>query len=280
MSIFDNEDVKYPEKEDDLVLLKNCYHQRNECGAFFSFLGIIAFCILFAIPYTIIPRHNSIVDQSYWIEVLLPVYLSFLLSAGSILLDMILFFEEKALKSVKVYLKMFFVIVVPCTILYIASYILWSLVLGFNHPLPYLAIICLLPTWGILPFAHWFILPKNLLEKEDFRKKLKTYMFFFLWFVLMVFQNEVLSFLFANAPTGSQFLVVFLLAACQKFDMNLRSRLLMKMMGKQDKDAMAILAIDVNVMYSSFIAVRVTGAEWATVFASVVVAFVLHLQMT
>ena len=175
---------------------------------------------------------------------------------------------------------MYFLILFVCTILYISCYTFWSIILKLNHPMPYLAIICLLPTWGILPFGHWLILPKYLLEKEDFRKKLKIYTYYFSWFILMIFQNEVLSFLFANAPAGFQFLVVFLLAACQKFDMKVRTKLLIKMMGTQDQHAMAILTIDVNVLYSSFIAVRLTGAEWTTVCASVLIGFVLHLQMT
>ena len=96
----------------------------------------------------------------------------------------------------------------------------------------------------------------------------------------MIAQNEVLSFLFANAPAGFQFLVVFLLVACQKFDMKLRTKLLTKMMGKINEEAMAILTIDINVLYSSFIAVRLTGAEWATVCTSVLAGFILHLQLT
>ena len=72
---------------------------------------------------------------------------------------------------------------------------------------------------------------------------------YFAWFLIMVFQNEVLSFLFANAPTGSQFLVVFLLAACQKFDIKLRSKLIFKMMGNLNEAGMAILAADVRLQF-------------------------------
>ena len=279
-SIFDDEYKKYDEEADDLVLLKKCFHKKDKFGAFLSVFGILIFSVLYAIPYTIIPRHNSIVHPSYWLEVLLPVYTSFLLSAGSFLLDMILFFKESSLKSIKVYFKMYFLILLVCTILYILCYTFWSVMLGLNHPMPYLAIICLLPTWGILPLGHYFILPAHLLKKDDFRRKLKIYSYYFTWFILMIAQNEVLSILFAHAPSGFQFLVVFLLAACQKFDTKIRNKMIIKMMGETNEEAMAILTIDINVLYSSFIAVRLTGAEWATVCASVLTGFILHLQLT
>ena len=272
--------MNYDGVANDLVLLKKCFHKNDKLGAFLSVCGILVFSVIYAIPYTIIPRHNSIIHPSYWIEVLLPVYTSFLLSAGSFLLDMILFFNESSLKSIRVYFKMYFLILLVCTILYILCYTFWSVILGLNHPMPYVAIICLLPSWGILPLGYYFILPSHLLKQDDFRRKLKIYSYYFIWFLLMIAQNEVLSFLFANAPAGFQFLVVFLLVACQKFDMKLRTKLLTKMMGKINEEAMAILTIDINVLYSSFIAVRLTGAEWATVCTSVLAGFILHLQLT
>lgn len=169
---FQGESVQNRYKKNDSVLkilFKSCL----------SVLAVITFCVLFAIPWTIIPRTNSLIQQSYWLEVFYPVCTSFVLSAGSVLLDLISWTQERILMSLRVYLKMYFMIVIPCIILYIACYIIWCIFLQFNHPLPYLAIICLLPTWIILPFGLWFILPQNLLMQTDFRRKLKMYMKYF-----------------------------------------------------------------------------------------------------
>ena len=119
-----------------------------------------------------------------------------------------------------------------------------------------------------------------MLSDHDFRRKLKMYMKYFLWFLVMVFQNEVHSFLFMNAPDGFQFLVVIVLAGCQKFDMKVRLKLLNDMIGKHNESGIAILKVDHSVMYSIFISVRLVGAELATICCSVVVGFVQHFLMT
>ena len=126
----------------------------------------------------------------------------------------------------------------------------------------------------------WYILPSHLLKDQDFRRKLKMYMRYFLWFLLMVVQNEVLSLLFVNAPSGFQFLVIILLMGCHKFDWKIRSKLIGKMMGQVDETALVLLSVNVDVLYSIFIAVRLVGAELATVCCSVVIGFVLHFILT
>ena len=62
--------------------------------------------------------------------------------------------------------------------------------------------------------------------------------------------------------------------------MKVRARLLIKMMGEQDGPAMALLTINVNVLYAGFITVRLVGAEWSTICSSVVIGFVIHLRLT
>ena len=280
VSIFTIEDSHGSKERDKNMNDGKTFNLRSVYTAILSFIKITIFCILFAIPWTTIPRTNSIIHQAHWIEVLLPVSSSFILSAGSFLLDLRFWTQEKALISIRVYLKMYLVILTPCTVLYITCYIIWSLWLEYNHPLPYLSIVCLLPTWITWPFALWFILPSGLLTNLVFRRKLRMYMAYFVWFVIMVFQNEVLSFLFVNSYAELQFLVVFLLAACQKFDTKLRSKLIHKIMGNENEAGIAILAADINIMYSTFIAIRLVRAELATVCCSVVVGFASHLWMT
>ena len=212
-------------------------------------------------------------------EVMLPTSTACVLSAGSILFDLRFWTKETSLMCFGIYLKMYFTMVTTCTILYIACYLFWTDLLHFNHPLPHLGFI-IMPTWIILMIGLWFIFPSHLLLKQDFRRKLKFYMLYFIWFELMGIQNEILSFLFANAPTGLQCLVPFLVVGCHKCDMKVRIKLITKMMGEQDGAAMALLTTNVNVLYAGFITVRLVGAEWSTICTTVVIGFVVHLRLT
>ena len=114
LSVFAVEDISYKIETDETTKKIRPFELKDVVKAFLSCLAIIAFCVFFAILWTIIPRTNSIIYQSYWMEVYLPVCSSFMLSAGTYLLDLIHWTKEKDLRSIKVYLKMFFVIVIPC----------------------------------------------------------------------------------------------------------------------------------------------------------------------
>ena len=89
------ESVQNIYRKNDSVL-KNVF---NSC---LSVLAVITFCVLFAVPWKIIPRSNSIIQQSHWLEVFYPVCTSFVLSAGSVLLDLINWIKERTLIRKKI----------------------------------------------------------------------------------------------------------------------------------------------------------------------------------
>ena len=55
-----------------------------------SSLGIISYCIIFIIPWTTIPRTNSIIYQSHWMEVILPVTSVSVAVVGTIHLQLVI----------------------------------------------------------------------------------------------------------------------------------------------------------------------------------------------
>ena len=62
-----------------------------------SVLGIISFCLIFVIPWTTIPRTDSIIHQSHWIEALIPLATTIFLITGHMFLNLITFFKEEEL---------------------------------------------------------------------------------------------------------------------------------------------------------------------------------------
>ena len=217
-----------------------------------SFLFIVLFCMLFAIPWTTIPRTNSIIYQGYWIETLLPGVTNVMLIAGLRNLDLTTWTKEESLSSFFNYFKIYLLILIlifPC--LYI-----------------------------IFPIGLWFVLPSNLLKKEGFRGKLRIYMIYILWLLPTVVLREILSYLFAESPADLQFLVPFMVAGCRELDKRIRSKLVTKMMGVQDEPASALIAIYISTIYSTFIAIRLVGAQFSTVCCTIAIDFVLHSKMT
>ena len=245
----------------------------------FSSLGMIAFCLLFAIPWTMIPRTNSMIYQSHWMEAIFPALTFKFLLSGVHLLNIRIWTEEPELMSTRVFLKTYLMDVTPFTLMYVSCYGIWSVYLEFNHPLPNLGLI-ISPSRIIFIIGLWFIFPSHLLVKKDFRRKLKTYMLYFVWNTLSTIVREGLTNIFTNIPSGLQFLIAFMVAGCREIDKRVRSKLVTEMTEKQDEHASALLAINVNSSWALYIAIRLVGSEWSTICCMVIIDFILHLKMT
>ena len=244
----------------------------------FYIIAIIAFCLLFTIPWTTIPRTNSIIYQSYWMEVNLPGTTNFMLVAATDLLNLTIWTNERSLMSISVFFRMFLTYLAIWIFLYISIYFVWSIYLGFNHPLPHLGMMILL-TYIIFVFCLWFLLPPNLFAKNGFKRKVGIYTLYFFWTIAMAIQNEILSYFFANLPPNFQFIVVFMILAGREFDMKIRKKLVKKMMGDLDEPATVLLAVTISSAYTFFVAIRLVAAELSTVICSVVVDFFLHFRI-
>ena len=269
-----NQETKERRRKNDSVATK------DKCKVIsISIVKIVGFSILFVIPWTIIPRTNSILYQSYWLEASLPVATTTILNIGSISLDLKTWTKERDLFPLFTYLIFYLMTLIPYMILYISSYVFWSIYLDYNHPMPNLGLM-LLPTNIIALLSLWFILPSDLLEKRDFRKQLKVYMKYYLWIQITLVQKELLSYLFANFPLGYQFFVVFMVAGCRELDKRVRAKLVTKMMGVLDESAVALLGVLVSSDYSFFMAIRLVGAEVATICCNVTMDLFLHAKMT
>ena len=266
----DNEPQENKEKE-STVTLKDI---SKPLGISF---GIIAFSIVFSLFWTIIPRTNTIIYQSYWMEPLIPTTSIYFLLAGLDFLNLTVWTEEKSLLSPFVFLKMFAMYMITAIFFYILSHAIWSVYLEYNHPLPNLG----LTIWAIVItfcIGLWFILPSNLLTKTEFRKKLRIYMLYKLWTQISGILKEVLAYFFANPPATYQFLVPFMIAGCREVDKYFRATLITRMMGMQNESAAILNAINVSSGYSLFIAIRIVGAEFSTIFCIMAIDFFFNLR--
>ena len=242
-------------------------------------IPVVAISVLFAAPWTTISRTNSIIHQSSWMEIIIPCLTFWMPIVAADLLNLTIWTQERSIISARVFLKLYCVYAIPQILLYILSYMIWCVYLGYNHPLPHVMIVLLLPVQILAMISFWLVLPSSLLEKETFRRKLRIYMVYCLWCILIAIQNEVLSFLFSNVPISFQFLVAFLVAACRELDKRVRSKMVDNMMGEQDEPAKALISITISGTYGFFIAVRLAGASFLTVVCVLAIDFFLLLKI-
>ena len=245
-----------------------------------SLFGIIAFSVIFAMPWTTIPRTDSIAYQSYWMETLLPVTVNRFLSAGLILFQLAIFTEEHTLIRTALFFKIHLLYLIPYAVLYVLSYLIWSVYLEFNHPQPNLGVMLLLISFTLLMIGLWRVLPSQLLAKQEFRRKLKLFMHLCVYAVMIILLKEFLAVLFVKTPAGFQFLVPFIVAGSRELYKRLQSKTVTKMMVEKDETASALIAINTCTQFSFFISIRLVGAEFSTICSTVAIDFVLHLKAT
>lgn len=97
-------------------------------------IGVITSRVVCAIPWTTIPRSNSIIHQSRWMEMILPMTSTCILMTPSDVLNLVIWINERSLMTMNVSLRIFFAKFTPFVVLYVSSYIIWCEHFGFNHP--------------------------------------------------------------------------------------------------------------------------------------------------
>ena len=163
---------------------------------------ILAISLLGCIPWTSIPRTNSIFYQWHWWELLLPAAANRLWVAGHHILNLSTWFKEESLITFKIYLKIFIFSMTPMTISYISAYAIWTVYLDSNHPLPKLGWILWMINLATVPVGLWFVFPTRILAEKDFRQKLLMYTSQQLWVALMAASNQVLMIFWRIFPAG------------------------------------------------------------------------------
>ena len=95
--------------------------------------SILSVCIVFASPWTLIPRTNSIFYQSHWLEVNFVVGVYYILVSGNDALNMAFYFKEKQILSFGTLSRMYFLYFTTWIVPYLLSYFLILFRLNYFH---------------------------------------------------------------------------------------------------------------------------------------------------
>ena len=244
---------------------------------------IIGITTLFLAPQTLIPRHNSIYYPNYWYEinvVIVPV--------GSIILvlrtmlEWFTFTKEKSILTTTVGLKVFASIYLPTISLAVFSRVYWTTLMGFPHPMPLHGIFVFFLGWFlcICAYRSGIVFPSDLRMNDGFKNKIKTYVMFDAWWLVMNFQKDVLSIGFKSITGYPQCLFAVLIPFAKDMNKRILKKMVAKMVGNDDEMENVLLAVRLNIHYALFVAIRMNGAEDLTILSVLFVDFLLQSKMT
>ena len=247
----------------------------NICHIF----SVIAICLLFLAPVTLVPRTNSILYQSQWYEIIFCVLPLIVLQTVHDAFLMVTFLKGKSHFSVRNLLKSIVLYFVTWLVPYIIAYLVWCQCLKYNWPVPYLAYIYVL-FCAVKPAALWASLSRDLRRKENFQRDFKFYILYSIHLLTFDVIREGVSILFKVLQGHPQWVIAFLIPFLKSFEKSLRSNLVNRMTGGQDEVSQFLVGLSVVTHYAFFIAVRLPKAEKITVCFFIAVDFFLQLKMT
>ena len=243
---------------------------------------IIALTCLCLATQSLIPRHNSIYYPNYWYEttILAAVVGSSLLTMRS-MLEFVILTKEKSLVSISVGLKMFAIIFLSITCIFILSRVCWTSLMGLQHPMPFLGICSFFVAWFLFICALRFgiVFPSELRMNDVFRHKIRKYLMFDAWWLIISFQTDLLSFGFKIITGYTQCLFALLIPLVKEMNKKILVKLMTKLVGNNDEKANVLLSGRLNIHFALFVAIRMNGAEDFTIASVVFVDFVLQSMM-
>lgn len=101
--------------------------------------------------------------------------------------EAVIYLNVKSLATISTLLKHLLREMVTYGLPYLLFYIIWTFAFDFNHPMPFIAFLGVMVSWGLQPFMFWFLLSSYLKEKKAFRKKVWFYILYQVaWMMIQV----------------------------------------------------------------------------------------------
>ena len=127
---------KQPSRRKNGGLVRKSGNQNINYWSGFHVFTVLCCCGLAMSILTLIPRHNSIHDQSYWFEISTVTAISYLITTAVIVLDFVVLFQNTSVVTIRFFLKNYFATFLTWLICFCTSYIIWTVILEYNHPMP------------------------------------------------------------------------------------------------------------------------------------------------
>ena len=242
-----------------------------------TILGIVVVCLS---PQMLIPRKNSIYMALYWYESNLMLTVLALFASVQLVLNVYAFTKQRSLLSISMFAKIFLWGWLGWVSTYCATYAVWVLILGFNHPLPFNGDVCFFVSWIIRICGVWIVFPSQLLTNLEFRNKMKTYMLYSMWWFIIGLQSVVLAFLFKQIRGIYQSIFALIIPVARECNKKILSKLVSKMNEGDDEMATVVLGLAINVHYAFLVTIWLAGAETLTIISILAMDFFLHLWTT
>ena len=267
--------------------LKKCNGKKSrsrDAGTYWEGLHIfstLCACGLAMSILTLIPRHNSILEPMYWFEMIIPAGFASILIQAEFFLELYVLIGKDCTITIKMFLKTLLVSFLTGIGSFAIFFMIWTTMLKYNHPMPFVGLICFFLNRVTLVLSLPALLPSDLMKGVEFHKKVTSFMIFEFRWIMTTFIHSLLATIFRLLEnTDVQGIMALLVPLTKRFAFFAFSKMMYRIVGKENERANLLPVIDINFGYGLFNAINLVGARGVTVFGMVAGEFLIQLLMT
>ena len=240
-------------------------------NSLYTLAAFVPFAVIASAGF-LIPRKNSMIYQEYWYESI-PIFL-FSQSTDIVayqILSLYSFTRAKFLLTIDHFAKVFVASGLLCLVPYCTSYLIWTYHLGYNHPLPLLAI---LVTWFELFPTKFLFFPIQLKSRKDLKAHGKAYLMFEIWHFLQIIPQEIIS-LIANSQ--NQWVLLLLIPFARELSIKVSEKIVKRFPQTDNEETKFFVTTVLLIDYTFQITAKVASYHQSTVYGILIVEMSLHI---
>jgi hypothetical protein len=160
----------------------------------------------------------------------------------------------------------------------VASYLVWTVCLGYNHPMPLTLIL------GYIEFMVQYMIlysqfPHEFAIRDDIKKRILAFNVSRVWALLIDVQFKGLTILFTLVPTQMQWVLAFVLPMMREFNFQIMNYIMIKSAKVEDGSGKIAIIIGVNTFHALYVAIKLGHTATAvTSYCILAVDAVLNLH--
>ena len=239
---------------------------------------ILAACIANIAVMTSFPRKNSIFFPEYWYETIILVVVAVCFRQSfSHILGLFIFTKERCLLTRFHFTKVFLTSSTVFVVSYCISYYTWTWYLGYNHPMPLMAITILLADITIYKIAFWFFFPMELRYRDGLRQQCTIYLIWRICVTLHVVPNEILSKI-SKTDSFLQYTLPLLIPFFRDLSSWVAKKIVQISPGTNNEATKFLVTASIHLSYTKFVTAKLHTLPQSMVFGILIVETLMHIK--
>ena len=232
-------------------------------------------CILNASFVILIPRQNTIVYQEYWYQGLQNLIFGVAIRYSIYTIVLLFFFtKEHYFITMAYFSRIFLMYAVSFIIFFCGIYSIWTVQLGYNHPLPYIGLLVVIIDLLVNCVGFWPLMPSALRRQDQLKKQVKAYVLISIWYF---FQDVPIELMSLVAVTRLQWTISLLIPMCKTLSTRIAQKIAQKFAESNNEDIEFVATTLFTMNYTTFATARLSSLNQSTVYGILTVDMIFHI---